>query len=109
MIETEQGPSWTFPLGFFLNSPLGREGIVGQEGLFLKKRLYLFIFRERGREREREGNINVWLPVTHPLLRTWPAAQACALTGNRTSDPLLCSLVLSPDQFGATNWSLWDP
>ena len=41
-----------------------------------------------GREKEREININVWLPLTHPLLGTWPAAQPCALTGNRTSNPL---------------------
>ena len=27
-----------------------------------------FVFRERGREGDREGNINVWLPLTHPLL-----------------------------------------
>ena len=24
-----------------------------------------------------------------PLLATWPATQACALTGNQTSDPLV--------------------
>ena len=43
---------------------------------------YLFIFRERIKEGEREGeNIN-WLPLTHPQLGTWHAAQACALTGN---------------------------
>ena len=33
----------------------------------------LFIFRERGKKRERERNINVWLPLTHPDLGTWPA------------------------------------
>ena len=31
---------------------------------------------------------NVWLPLICPLLGTWPSAQAYALTGNRTSDPL---------------------
>ena len=31
-----------------------------------------------------------------PYWGTWPATQACALTGNQTSDPLLCSLTLSP-------------
>ena len=36
----------------------------------------------------RERNINVWLPLVCPPLGTWPATQACALTGNRTSDPL---------------------
>ena len=26
------------------------------------------------------------LPITHPLLGTWPETQACAMTGNRTGD-----------------------
>ena len=58
------------------------------------KDLYLFIFR--GREKERERNINVWLLLVHPLLGTWPATQACALTGNQTSHPLVHRLVLNP-------------
>lgn len=33
MVKTEQEPSWRFPLGLSLNSPLGREGLVGQEGI----------------------------------------------------------------------------
>ena len=48
-----------------------------------------------GGEGERERNINVWLTVMRPL-GTWPATQACALTGNQTSNPLLHSLVLNP-------------
>ena len=55
-------------------------------------KLYLFIFGER----DRQGNINVWLPLTRPLLETWPIPQACALTGNRTSDLLVHRLALSP-------------
>ena len=44
---------------------------------------YLFIFRgEKGEEIQREKNVNVWLPLEHPLLGTWPATQACALTGS---------------------------
>ena len=44
------------------------------------ERLHLFIFREgNGKEKERERNISVWLPLTHLLLGTWPATQACAL------------------------------
>ena len=59
--------------------------------------IYLFIFREgEGREKERERNINVRLPLMCPLLGTWPATQACALTGNRTGDPLVCRLPLKP-------------
>ena len=60
-------------------------------------RFYLFIFRKRGRrEKERERNINVWLPLSCPLLGTWPAPQACALTGNWTGDPLVPSPAFNP-------------
>ena len=44
----------------------------------------LFIFSQREMEGERERNISVWLLLTCPLLGTWPAALACALTGNQT-------------------------
>ena len=43
-----------------------------------------------------ERNINMWLLLTCPLLGTWPATQACALTGNPADDPLVGRLVLSP-------------
>ena len=60
--------------------------------IFLKDFIYLFL--ERGREGEkRERNINVWLPLTCPLLENWPATQACALT---EWDPLFLWPVLSP-------------
>ena len=55
---------------------------------FFKDFIYLFLEREEGREKERERNIDVYkryidqLPLAHPQLGTWPAAQACALTGN---------------------------
>ena len=39
---------------------------------FFKDFIY-FIFRGEGREKERERNINVWLPLVRPLLRTWPS------------------------------------
>ena len=38
----------------------------------------------------------MWLPLEHPLPGTWPATQACALTGNQTSDPLVCRMALNP-------------
>ena len=60
-----------------------------------KKIFYLLLERVEGKEKERERNINVWLPLTRPLLGTWPINQAGALTGNRTSDPLVCRLVLN--------------
>ena len=35
------------------------------------KRFYVFILEKReGREKEKERNINVWLPLTHPILGT---------------------------------------
>ena len=44
----------------------------------------------------RERNINVQLPLICPLLGTWPATQARALTGSQNGDPLVRSLVLNP-------------
>ena len=58
--------------------------------------VYLFLERGDGREKERERNISRLLTLVRPLLGTWPATQACALTGNRTSDPLVSSLALNP-------------
>ena len=59
--------------------------------------IYLFLERGDGREKERERNINVWLPLMCCLsLETWPVTQACALTGNRTRDPLVHRPVLNP-------------
>ena len=56
------------------------------------------IYFQRGERREEEGerNINVWLSLAQPLLGTWPATQARALTRNRTSDPLVCRPALNP-------------
>ena len=48
---------------------------------------FIYLFLEGKRERER--NINVWLPLLHPQLGSWPTTQACTLTGNRTGNPLL--------------------
>ena len=70
------------------------EGLVS---FFFKDFIYLFLERGEGREKERERNIIVWLPLKHPPLGTWPATQACALTGNQTGDPLIrSSPLLSP-------------
>ena len=38
----------------------------------------------------------MWLPLTRPLLGTWPATRAHALTGNQTRDPLIHGPVLNP-------------
>ena len=58
-------------------------------------KIYLFLERGEGKERGRERNINVWLLLANPLLGIWPATQACALTSNQTSNPLVhcpCSI-----------------
>ena len=39
--------------------------------IFLKKDFIYLLFLEREREGERERNINVLLPLVHPLLGTW--------------------------------------
>ena len=64
---------------------------------FFFLRFYLFIFREGkgGTKRGRETSV-CGCRLPHPLLGTWPATQACALTGNQTSDPLVHRLALSP-------------
>ena len=62
---------------------------------FFKDFIYLFLEKGERREKERERSINVCLPLLPPQLGTWTATQACALTGNRTTDPLFCRPALS--------------
>ena len=64
--------------------------------IYFKDFIYLFLDRGEGKEKERERNFNRWLPLARPLLGSWPATQACALTGNPTDEALFRSLVLSP-------------
>ena len=65
--------------------------------LFLFFRFYFFILDiGEGKEKEKERNINVWLPLTCPLLGTWPATQAFPPTGNWTSNPVTGRPALSP-------------
>ena len=54
--------------------------------------IYLFIFREGKGERERQCMV----ALTRSLLETWLATQVCALTSNRTSDPLVPRQALNP-------------
>ena len=59
------------------------------------KDFHLFIFRKRRREGEREKHQCVF--ASHaPLLGTWPATEARALTGNLTHNLLVPRLALSP-------------
>ena len=50
--------------------------------------------------------MNVWLPLVRPLLGTWPATQACALTGNPTGNLLVCRLALNPRSHTSQGCSL---
>ena len=59
--------------------------------IYLLKILFIYFWREGKGGGKREGKINVWLPLLWPSLGTSPETQACALTGNRTSDPLVHS------------------
>ena len=63
----------------------------------------MYLFLERGDGREKEGEISR-LPLARPLMGTWPATQACALTGNQTSDPLVHKLVLNPLSNTSQGW-----
>ena len=63
----------------------------------------LFIFRERGRDEEREGQKHQCARETlisclsHTRWQgTWPATQACALTGNQTGDLSVYRLAFNP-------------
>ena len=69
--------------------------------------IYLFLEIGEGREKERERNISVWLPLKSPLLGTWPASQACTLTGNQTKNSLLHSPALSPLSHTSQDYTQW--
>ena len=75
--------------------------------LFFKDFIYLFLERGEGKEKERGKKISVWLPLTCPLLGTWPATQACALTENRTSDPLVRRPALNSLSYTSQGWYLY--
>ena len=68
-----------------------RAGHLEHSRSFLKDFIYLYLERGEGKEKERERNISVGLPLICPQMGTWPATQACALTGNLTGDPWIRS------------------
>ena len=92
------------------NTPLSRYSvgeprvniIVGTNDLesfyYFLKILFIYLFLDwgEGKEKERERSISVWLPLTRSPLGTWPTTQACALTGNWTSDSLVRRPALNP-------------
>ena len=61
---------------------------------FFEKSIY---FLERVRVEEREVEKHKCVVASHmPTLGTWPTTQACAMTGNRTSYPLVHRPALNP-------------
>ena len=51
----------------------------------------------------------MWLPLTHAPLGAWPTwPQAYALTGNRTSDSLVCRLTLNPLSHTSQGWNFFN-
>ena len=63
---------------------------------FLKDVTYIILDRG-GREGKREAEKHqLWLPLAPTLPGTWPTTQACALTGNQTSDPLVHRPAFNP-------------
>ena len=58
---------------------------------------YLFLFLDRGKEKEkRRRETSMCGCLLREPHKTWSATQACALTGNQTSDPLVHRLALNP-------------
>ena len=84
--------NWDLSLSLSISLSLSLKSINKKKIL----RFYLFIFRQGEGGRKREKYINAWLLLMCPLLGSWPATKARALTGNRTGDPLVCRLALNP-------------
>ena len=63
--------------------------------IFFKDFLFI-LFLDSGEEKEGEKHQCVVASCALPTGGTWPATQACALTGNQTSNPLVRRLVLNP-------------
>ena len=92
-------PIWQ-PFGLFTVCMSGRLNFSQsslQYAWFFKKILFIHLKRsgKGGRKRGRETSI-VCLPLMHPNTGTRPTTQACAQSGSRTNDPLLCRLAFNP-------------
>ena len=74
---------------------------------FFLKILLIYLERGEGKEKERERKINVWLLLKCPQLGIWPATQACALTGNRTGNPLIRTPALNPLSYTSQGWFIF--
>ena len=63
--------------------------------LFFFKILFIYFYRE-GKGGRKRGKHQCVVASCTPPTGYLAATQACALTGNRTSDPLVCRLALNP-------------
>ena len=72
-----------------------------------RKKFERIFLEKRGKETPMMCKRNTnWLSLACPQLGTWPATQACALTGNPTSDPLVCRIALNPLSYTSQGLSL---
>ena len=73
--------------------------------LFVIIKIFIYLLLQRGerREKERERNRDQ-LPLSHLQLGTYPATQACALTGNQTSSFSVCRPALN--LLSHTSWGI---
>ena len=92
---------WTIYSYILLIKRTGANSIYNN---FLKDFIYLFLERGERREKEGERNINVWLPLTCPLLGIWLTTQAHALTGTQTDNPWVYRLALTPLSHTSQDW-----
>ena len=93
-------PSTLFSIFLFASSFPEIAPAIFPLSLFFKHFIYLSWERWEGREKERGRSIDVWeihhLVASHtPPTRVLAHTQACALTGNRTGNPLVHRLVLN--------------
>ena len=115
-------PDWAVSLGCYykhqLFLPVGRNTFKQSTLLsrgcdytfwLLKKKILFTYYLERrgGRETSLCKRYMDWLSHAHPQLGTQLITQACALTGNRTSDLLVCRPALNPPSHTSQGPTFW--
>ena len=79
-------------------------------GIFKKDFIYLFLKREGkgGRETSMYERNIYRLPLACSQLGTWPATQACALTGNWTHSLSVCRMMPNTLSYTSQGWKTFD-